>query len=55
MRRDKTFAYDLVARYGRVSSRVALLLRSTERKPWFAMFCPQDLPIESRLAASKGI
>ncbi len=47
MRRDKTFAYDLIVRYGRVSSRVALLLRSTERKPCFALFCDlhQKTPI----------
>jgi hypothetical protein len=33
MRGDKSFAYDLIVPLGRVSSRVALLLRSTERKP----------------------
>ena len=32
-RGDKSLAYDLVARSGRVSSRVALLLRSAERQP----------------------
>ena len=33
MRGDKTFAYDLIVRYGPVSCRVALLLRSAEGKP----------------------
>ena len=33
MRGDRPFAYDLVMRSGAVSSRVALLLRSTEAKP----------------------
>ena len=33
MRGDKSFAYDLIVRYGPVSSRVALLLRSAEGKP----------------------
>lgn len=33
MRGDKSFAYDLIVWPGRVSGRVALLLRSTERKP----------------------
>ena len=33
MRRDKSFADDLVVQPGRVSSRVALLLRAAERKP----------------------
>ena len=32
-RGDESFAYDLVVRPGRVSSRVALLLRGAERKP----------------------
>ena len=36
MRGDKSFAYDLIVPPGRVSSRVALLLRSTEPKP----ICP---------------
>ena len=34
-RGDKSLAYDLVARSGRVSGRVALLLRSAERQPEF--------------------
>lgn len=33
MRRNRTFAYDLIVRYGAVNSRVALLLRSIEAKP----------------------
>ena len=33
MRGDKSFAYDLIVRYGPVSCRVALLLRSAEGKP----------------------
>ena len=32
-RGDESFAYDLVVRPGRVSRRVALLLRGAERKP----------------------
>ena len=36
MRGDESFAYDLIVRYGPVSSRVALLLRSAEGKPFFA-------------------
>lgn len=39
MRRDKSFADDLVERPGRVRSRVALLLRATERKPDAALIC----------------
>lgn len=39
MRGDKSFAYDLVVRRGPVNSRVALLLRSIEGKP----FCRLDL------------
>lgn len=39
MRGDKSFAYDLLARPGRVSGRVALLLRSTERKPVAGKIC----------------
>ena len=34
-RGDKSLAYDLVARSGRVSGRVSLLIRSTERQPGF--------------------
>ena len=33
MRGDKSFAYDLIVRYGAVNSRVVLLLRSIEAKP----------------------
>lgn len=39
MRGDKSFAYDLLVRPGRVSGRVALLLRSTERKPVAGKIC----------------
>jgi hypothetical protein len=39
MRGDKSFAYDLVARHGPVSGRVALLLRSTEGKPPDGSIC----------------
>jgi hypothetical protein len=39
VRRDKSFADDLVERPGRVRSRVALLLRATERKPDAALIC----------------
>ena len=44
VRRDKSFADDLVERPGRVRSRVALLLRATERKPDAALICdsPED-------------
>ena len=34
-RGDKSLAYDLVVRFGRVSARVALLLRCAERQPNF--------------------
>ena len=39
MRGDKSFAYDLLVRPGRVSGRVALLLRSTERQPVAGEIC----------------
>ena len=42
MRGDKSLAYDLVARQGRVSSRVALLLRSAERQPWPPRFFERE-------------
>ncbi len=46
MRGDKSFAYDLLVRPGRVSGRVALLLRSTERKPVAGKICERNsLPI----------
>jgi hypothetical protein len=38
MRGVKSFAYDLIVPYGGVSSRVALLLRSTEPKPSWPRF-----------------
>ena len=40
MRGDKSLAYDLVERQGRVSSRVVLLLRVAERQPRAARFFP---------------
>ena len=46
MRGDKSFAYDLLVRPGRVSGRVALLLRSAERKPVAGKICESfSLPI----------
>ena len=46
MRGDKSFAYDLIVRYGPVSSRVALLLRSAEGKPrFFTSVLESKLPI----------
>jgi hypothetical protein len=44
MRGDKSFAYDLLVRPGRVSGRVALLLRSTERKPVAGKICEKFSP-----------
>jgi hypothetical protein len=44
MRGDKSFAYDLVARHGPVSGRVALLLRSTEGKPPDGSICTYTHP-----------
>jgi hypothetical protein len=43
MRGDKSFAYDLLVRPGRVSGRVALLLRSAERKPVAGKICGESL------------
>jgi hypothetical protein len=40
MRRDKSFADDLIVHRGVVSSRVALLLRSAETKPLMPRFVP---------------
>lgn len=40
MRRDKSFADDLIAHRGVVSGRVALLLRSAETKPLMPRFVP---------------
>lgn len=45
MRGDKTFAYDLNVAPGRVNSRVALLLRSIERKPACPSFVRLHSPI----------
>lgn len=41
-RGDESFAYDLVVRPGRVSSRVALLLRGAERKPVAGSICERE-------------
>jgi hypothetical protein len=50
----EAFAYDLVAARGPVSSRVALLLRSTEGKPLCALafFERISLPIQYALAVA---
>ena len=40
MRRDKSFADDLIVHRGVVSGRVALLLRSAETKPLMPRFVP---------------
>ena len=47
MRGDKSFAYDLIVRYGPVSSRVALLLRSAEGKPPSTRFVYNTLPFNA--------
>lgn len=44
MRGDKTFAYDLVVSHGAVNSRVALLLRSIEAKPPWAVLYKNTPP-----------
>ena len=56
MRGDKSFAYDLIVPPGRVSSRVALLLRSTERKPARTRFVRLHSPIKyfDLINVSKG-
>lgn len=45
MRGVESFAYDLIVLYGPVSSRVALLLRSTEGKPSHSLDLIFNLPI----------
>ena len=45
MRGDKSFAYDLFVPHRRVSSRVVLLLRSTERKRSRPRFVDYNLPL----------
>ena len=52
VRRDKSFADDLVERPGRVRSRVALLLRATERKPDAALIC--DSPVIRGVGGVRG-
>jgi hypothetical protein len=44
MRRDKSFADDLIVHLGVVSGRVALLLRSAETKPSMPRFVPIGTP-----------
>src|SRR3954470_20366929 len=53
MRGDKSFAYDLIVRYGPVSSRVALLLRSAEGKPPSTRFVFETLHL--RLWRAQGL
>ena len=53
MRGDRTFAYDLVMRYGAVSGRVVLLLRSTEAKPFSLLSVRIHSPI--LVSASAGL
>jgi hypothetical protein len=48
MRRDKSFADDLIAHRGVVSSRVALLLRSAETKPSMPRFVERQPPPPTR-------
>ena len=55
MRRDKSFADDLVVRQGRVSSRVALLLRATERKPSSARFVADAFASPLTSSASRAV
>src|SRR4051794_21405861 len=45
MRRDKSFADDLIVHRGAVSSRVALLLRSAEAKPLMPRFVERHPPL----------
>jgi hypothetical protein len=45
MRGDESFAYDLIVRNGAVNSRVVLLLRSIEAKPFFRLDLFFTLPI----------
>ena len=51
-RRDESFAYDLDVRPGRVSIRVALLLRDAERKPVPARFVSIHTPPRSTCRVS---
>ena len=56
MRGDKSFAYDLIVRYGAVSSRVALLLRSAEGKPPSTRFVLiKTLHLEVLLQGLEGV
>ena len=53
MRGDKSFAYDLFVPHRRVSSRVVLLLRSTERKRSRPRFVDLQSPIDFIRASSE--
>ena len=53
MRGDKSFAYDLFVPHRRVSSRVVLLLRSTERKRSRPRFVDLQSPIDFIRACSE--
>jgi hypothetical protein len=57
MRRDKSFADDLIVHRGVVSGRVALLLRSAETKPLMPRFVPiRNLPnLDAGLSACSGV
>lgn len=55
MRGDKTFAYDLDMEHGAVSSRVVLLLRSTEAKPPLLSFVPCTTPFNALFQGLEGI
>jgi hypothetical protein len=54
MRGDESLAYDLTVRVGRVRGRVALLLRSTERKPLARLDFLRVRPFGRILPPSEG-
>lgn len=54
MRGDESLAYDLTVRVGRVRGRVALLLRSTERKPLARLDFSRVRPFGRILPPSEG-
>jgi hypothetical protein len=55
MRRDKSFADDLIVHRGVVSGRVALLLRSAETKPLMPRFVPYGTsPLRSKQASVRA-
>jgi hypothetical protein len=53
--RIKSFADDLVVQPGRVRSRVALLLRATERKPAAGLIRNIETSLIDLLEASSGV